>query len=49
MYGFPKPRAAAIAVDTTRSWLETESHGIDRVVFVCFDTENLALYEALLG
>lgn len=49
VYGFPKPRAAAIAVDTTRSWLETESHGIDRVVFVCFDTENLALYEALLG
>jgi len=44
VYGFPKAKAAAIARRTVRDWL-SENEGIDRVVFVCFDRENFALYE----
>jgi O-acetyl-ADP-ribose deacetylase len=49
VYGFPKDRAARIAVDSTRTWLDTEPHGITQVTFVCFDAESLDLYRALLA
>lgn len=49
VYGFPKARAARIAVDTTRAWLEQEPHDVEQVIFVCFDEENLGHYRALLG
>ena len=49
VYGFPKDRATRIAVESTRTWLDTERHGITEVTFACFDDENLSLYEALLG
>lgn len=48
VYGFPRDRAARIAVDTTRQWLATSPGAIDSVVFVCFDSANLDLYRALL-
>ena len=48
VYGFPKDRAARIAVDSTRTWLDVEPHGITTVTFVCFDDENLVLYQDLL-
>lgn len=48
VYGFPKPRAARIAVDTTRAWLATADHGITHVTFVCFDDQALDLYLDLL-
>lgn len=44
VYGFPKARAADIAVDTVRAWLATERHDIGQVMFVCFDDESLRLY-----
>ena len=47
VYGFPKDRAAPIAVNTVRAHIET-TDSIDEVVFVCFDDENLHLYEELL-
>ena len=47
VYGFPKDRAAPVAVAAVRAHLET-SDAIDEVVFVCFDDENLGLYEELL-
>ncbi len=43
VYGFPKPLAAKIAQAVVREWLET-NEGIDRVLFVCYDAENYALY-----
>ncbi|HUB97183.1 MAG TPA: O-acetyl-ADP-ribose deacetylase [Stellaceae bacterium] len=43
VFGFPKPRAAAIAVAETRRFA-TASASLDRVLFVCFDAENLRLY-----
>jgi O-acetyl-ADP-ribose deacetylase (regulator of RNase III) len=47
VYGYPKDRAAAAAVEAVRKTL-SETPGIQRVVFVCFDRENFSLYKALL-
>jgi O-acetyl-ADP-ribose deacetylase len=43
IYGFPKERAAEIAVAT----VENELQEFERVVFVCFDAETARLYERL--
>ncbi|HTJ12837.1 MAG TPA: O-acetyl-ADP-ribose deacetylase [Dinghuibacter sp.] len=42
IYRFPKELAAEIAVKAVRE------HGIDRVIFVCYESENLKLYRTLL-
>jgi len=47
VYHFPKDKAAAIAVATVNRFLE-ENSSIKKVVFVCFDDENYALYQDLL-
>ena len=47
VYGFPKPRAARVAVEAVRGHLRDETT-LDDVVFVCFDEENLSLYRKLL-
>jgi O-acetyl-ADP-ribose deacetylase (regulator of RNase III) len=47
IYGYPKAAAAKIAVDTVRSFLET-NNSIDQVIFVCFDDDNYSIYQALL-
>lgn len=47
IYRFPKQRAAEIATTTVREFLSTNA-GIEKVVFVCFDTENLELYRELM-
>ena len=43
VYGYPKEKAAEIAIATVRETLP-ETPGIKRVVFVCFDRENYNLY-----
>lgn len=43
IYGFPRERAATIAVAETRRHLKA-APTIERVVFACFDRETLALY-----
>jgi O-acetyl-ADP-ribose deacetylase len=48
IYGFPKPRAAAIAVAETRGFLARETI-VERVLFACFDDATLALYASELG
>lgn len=48
IYGFPKERAAEIAVREVRRFLETDS-ALERVVFVGYDPENYARYERLLS
>ena len=45
VYGYPKDKAAAAAVETVRKTLE-ETPGIELVVFVCFDDENFRLYKS---
>ncbi|HEY1504279.1 MAG TPA: O-acetyl-ADP-ribose deacetylase [Stellaceae bacterium] len=48
IYGFPRERAAKIAVAETREALAA-AVAIKRVIFACFDRENLMLYQRELG
>ena len=48
VYGFPKPEAAEIAVETVRNFL-TIYPEIDQVIFCCFEKENFNLYNNLLS
>ena len=47
IYRFPKEKAAEIAIDTVSNFLSENSFP-EKVYFVCFDTENYAIYEKLL-
>jgi O-acetyl-ADP-ribose deacetylase (regulator of RNase III) len=47
IYRFPKEKAALIAIQTTKSFLEKSK--IRKVVFVCFDESNYQIYRALLN
>ncbi|RWY57190.1 O-acetyl-ADP-ribose deacetylase [Mucilaginibacter gilvus] len=46
VYRFPKQRAAEIAVATVENFL-AENHQITQVIFICFDDENLGIYQNL--
>jgi O-acetyl-ADP-ribose deacetylase (regulator of RNase III) len=48
VYGFPRPRACAIAVAETRRFVATDAT-LERVVFCCFDDETLTLYRRELA
>jgi O-acetyl-ADP-ribose deacetylase (regulator of RNase III) len=48
VYGYPKPRAAEVAVAAVRAFVEHDTT-IERVVFVCFDEESARIYEDLLA
>jgi O-acetyl-ADP-ribose deacetylase (regulator of RNase III) len=47
VYGYPKDKASTVAVETVRKTL-SETPGIQRIIFVCFDEENLKLYQKLV-
>ncbi len=47
VYGFPKERAAGIAVRTVVDYLG-KTDAFDKVIYVCFDEENYGLYSSLL-
>jgi len=44
IYGYPKDKAALVALEAVRKTLDA-TPGIERVVFVCFDEENFDLYK----
>lgn len=48
VYGFPRPRACAIAVTATHRFLQSDAT-LDRVIFISFDAETDALYRRQLG
>lgn len=48
IYGFPRERACAIAVDETHRVLLAE-RTVERLIFVCFDAETEALYRGRLA
>ena len=48
VYGFPKDKAAKIAVETVTAFIKT-TKSIEKVVFVCFDQENFELISRLLS
>lgn len=48
VYRFPKFRAAEIAIHTVRDFLAIHSE-LEKVVFVCYDSENYDIYNKLLN
>lgn len=48
VYRFPKPEAARIVVQTVHDFLQT-TDAIEKVIFVCFDDENLRLVQQALA
>ena len=48
IYGFPKARAAKIALSEASAHQESEPH-VDRIIFCIFDPDNLEIYEKELG
>lgn len=44
VYGFPKERAAGVAVLAVDEWLAAHPDAVDLVWFVCFDRENFDFY-----
>jgi O-acetyl-ADP-ribose deacetylase (regulator of RNase III) len=48
VYGFPKNKAAQIAVTTVKDFL-ADNDTIKQVIFVCYDEENYRLYETKLN
>lgn len=47
VYGYPKDKAAKIAVETVKKYLADHLQ-ISQVYFVCFDTENYNLYSEFI-
>jgi O-acetyl-ADP-ribose deacetylase (regulator of RNase III) len=47
VYGFPKERAASIAIREVKNFLE-KNKDIEKVIFVIFDKENLEIYRKLM-
>jgi len=47
VYGFPKDKAAKIAVKTVSDFLK-QNNSIEKVYFVCFDNENYTIYKNIL-
>ena len=47
VYGFPKDLASSIAIETTRTFIDSKKSTI-KVIFVCFDDENYNLYKKVL-
>ena len=47
IYGFPKQRAAEIAIKTITQYPITNTR-IEKVIFVCFDKENFNIYRSLI-
>jgi O-acetyl-ADP-ribose deacetylase (regulator of RNase III)/shikimate kinase len=48
VYGYPKEKAAGIALDTVKKTLP-QTPALKQVIFVCFDRENYRLYQSLLN
>ncbi|MBD2754212.1 O-acetyl-ADP-ribose deacetylase [Spirosoma validum] len=48
VYGYPKDKAADVAIAAVNRFLEQPS-SVQEVIFVCFDAENLALYRHLIS
>jgi O-acetyl-ADP-ribose deacetylase len=46
IYGFPKDKAAVIALDAIKSFIQIEKT-IRQILFVCYDQENFQLYNRL--
>lgn len=48
IYGYPKEEAAQVAVRTVKEFL-AQNEFPEKVIFCCFDEENMKIYQKLLG
>ncbi len=48
VYGYPVDLAARVAVSTIRSSVQEFSDIIEEVIFCCFSSDDLLVYEGLL-
>ena len=48
VYGFPKERAAELAIHTVMSFKKSKPKNINRIIFCCFDNDNFNIYKKLL-
>jgi O-acetyl-ADP-ribose deacetylase len=48
VYGYPKEKAAIIAVNEVTKYL-SNNKTIEQVIFVCFDAESKRIYDRILG
>lgn len=49
IYGYPKSQAADVAIQAVKEYVNLSGQGhMKRIRFVCYDAENLALYEQKL-
>jgi O-acetyl-ADP-ribose deacetylase len=46
VYGYPREKAAAIAIETVSAFLAGHDHP-QEVIFTCFDEENLKIYQRI--
>ena len=49
IYGYPVARAASIAVEAVKGWIEDHSTALASVTFVCFDESSYRVYRDLLA
>ncbi len=47
VYGFPKERAAELAIHTVLSFEKSKPKNLEEVIFCCFDDENYGIYQKL--
>lgn len=47
VYGYPKQRAAKVAVDSCKKWLAENKNELE-IIFCVFDAENECIYKSLL-
>ncbi|MHA6248861.1 O-acetyl-ADP-ribose deacetylase [Pontibacter sp. CAU 1760] len=48
VYGYPKAKAAQVAVQAVQDYLQQHETSLQQIIFVCFDDENLKLYQQAL-
>jgi O-acetyl-ADP-ribose deacetylase (regulator of RNase III) len=48
IFHYPREDAARVAVSTIREFVAQSDHGINEVILVAYDSEQLAIYERLL-
>ncbi len=48
VYGFPKEKAAEIAINTVKEFLKN-NRDIEKVIFAAFDSENYNIYKKMLS